>query len=1708
MKLLNIMRVSILLILLLGNNHQLLTQPNLPYWNSNTKLIPWRFVPSITNIHQVDLDKDGDPDIIKGLINDSIPFIWLDDDDDMKKGDLNGDCDNDCLLIDKNIDGIFAGPNDFSLDWYDTNGDGKADIQLLVSNGGSRNRFFYDWDADYMFIMDDDKDQIMHYIDWNAILMKGWEHYGHSNFYEDYKGNSTFLKMHGSSFRIGDLRYNWENPFVFYDTDKDGLTEWAIRLVDTPVFKDPNNTEKNNFIKEDTAIEILFTKKINYAAVTWDLDNDNAAQNEFDFDMSLLFKGAGFAYTDQKHPLNHEKGLPGEDKFFYDHRWRTLDTLYYPGRDTAYSMIFKQGDWQECRLIFDEDDDCNRWERVELYDPKDLYQTGIENGGLDHNKQADAIGDRGEFDLDNSGKGKLYVASFDGRIHLYGAEWGAWRIDQTAFSYQGFGGNYEKWGRERLQKIPKEFAVIKYTDSDANGFIDQILYDLNGDKIFEDSVSFKSLGIDDRCSIFNTSVADYTNYQKLFKSVADNIWQRAQMALAVANKYGIDTKWYTFYQQPQSLHQQYEYGYWLNFYIYKDIRYNSMVNGHSALTKKIDKAFYSGNWQLLLQEDILVNANVVRKLILEKKETLKHPNLFFDERTIAKIKKSILNRDELVMIGYQYHINEADKILKQPLLHYYLDEANLRIPSIHKFAVQLPSLLLAYLLTDNIDYANRVVAQMNLFATYPDWGANRHFLDAGIGGFNFALAYDVLYHYIPDSVKNSWRNVVTSNVLTPAKKQLLNKVWWSTANHNWNGICNGGLIMAALAMFEDNSVEMSEIIALAVNQLPLYLQSFEPDGQSEEGLMYWSYGLMYTNLALESMQRIIGTTFQIDTLPGFHKTPWFPATLSGPVVSINIGDDPIKENIQPSFFWFAHKFKDTALAQWQHDVCLKNKFINWFDFLFYDPEFLKITSKKGNTRSLENYVKGIEVMSIRSGWDSLAAFIAMHGGDNNANHGHLDAGTFEIHAQGEVWAYGNLGRDDYTYPGYFTKKTYPGYFDKPDKQSTPGRWHFYRLRAEGKNCLIINPDTRPDQYELSIARFKSVVADSNYTAYTIDLTDCYQRDASNYQRSIGLNKKSKEIIITDSLETYRPSKLWWQLHTKAKIYISPDSKKALLIIGDKKMLATVLSPAQATFSELPAKYLPGQQFPLTHNSDNQSFKKLIVEIDKFSKGAIRIAMLPVGKDYSFGTIHHANVVNKSHFRLATVLQSNMVMQQAKPITLWGWSKPGTTVSVQSSWHKSAVTVVDSMGRWFLKLPIPVARPGDFTNHSIQFTHNEGKTILKNLLIGEVWLCSGQSNMEMIMNALPPWHKGVSNYKNEIPLANFPYIRLFKVKRETSAYQKDTLMADWSICTPENVTNFSGVAYYFGRKLFSHLNIPIGLVVAAYGGASCQAFMDQESLQQDTLLNNKYWLPYKANPDDKQPHLRPTLVYNAIIHPLIPLSIKGILWYQGESNAGEINTYHHLNAALINSWRKKFNQGKLPFYFVQMTPFNWNKNNPAENKYAKFRETQQRIPTLVDYTDLICTMDIGEPNDIHPSDKKTVGERLAAVALAKTYQRNVPHYGPVFDHFSIEGNEVKVYFKPSTVISGLTTHDGIKPKHFFLSGIDSVFRQADATIIGKHIVLKADSISKPIAVRYAFTNDPVTNLQNKEGWPAYPFRTDNFKQDTLIFKMNKYNEHEK
>lgn len=544
------------------------------YWNTSTMLQTYRLpMPDVTETPELlDLNNDGKQDAVSYHINGTMKLLWLDDDGNMRNGDLQGDFVNDCILVDRNGNGKY----DFIVKHIDNDGDGKADLQ-----------FVFDYvKPHYMVVLDEDNDGVFNFIDWNTVTLECWRMNGLSDFYTDYSGNTSFLKMHARTTDMADLSYNWENPFIFYDYDNDGLTEIALRFCDQAVKKDGYKRRQ-------------YIGRMGWFSIGIDMDNDNCPGNDFDFDMTLHYSAQNaFEYHQEVHPIRNMRGLPEADKFFPDPRVRLIEELIYPDRTKAFKLAYG-GKWESARFTWDEDDDCGRWERVELYQNKDAFAIGSKNNGVDNHNQADPAGDRGEWDEDFSGGGDIYLAPFDGRVHLYGAERGVWRIDQNTKYYQG-------WDRRFQNSAPTQFATVEYLDTDNNGFFDTLNFDLDGDCKYESVISLKELGIDDRCTVLDVSSMKYKDYTKLFQKVSKNMWKNAQQAVKVAQAKGVGTFWYGKLMNPATSREYYHDGWWLQFYIYKDLEHKILCDAHrenrdpEAELKTLRKAYFSGDWGSLL----------------------------------------------------------------------------------------------------------------------------------------------------------------------------------------------------------------------------------------------------------------------------------------------------------------------------------------------------------------------------------------------------------------------------------------------------------------------------------------------------------------------------------------------------------------------------------------------------------------------------------------------------------------------------------------------------------------------------------------------------------------------------------------------------------------------------------------------------------------------------------------------------------------------------------------------------------------------------------------------------------------------------------------------------------------------------------------------------------------------------------------------------
>jgi sialate O-acetylesterase len=446
--------------------------------------------------------------------------------------------------------------------------------------------------------------------------------------------------------------------------------------------------------------------------------------------------------------------------------------------------------------------------------------------------------------------------------------------------------------------------------------------------------------------------------------------------------------------------------------------------------------------------------------------------------------------------------------------------------------------------------------------------------------------------------------------------------------------------------------------------------------------------------------------------------------------------------------------------------------------------------------------------------------------------------------------------------------------------------------------------------------------------------------------------------------------------------------------------------------------------------------------------------------------------------LPSFFSNHMVLQQNEEVSIWGKDDPRTKITVTGSWGAEASVKADKNGKWEVKLQT-ISAGGPYT---LTLQGSE-KILLEDILLGEVWFCSGQSNMEMPVKGFN--NQPINGSNDFILNAKSDQLRLFTATRNYSMEPLDDVEGAWSTATPATVKEFSATAYFFGKQLQEIIDVPIGLIHSSWGGSKAEAWMDPGALSAFPEIT----LPEQL-PENRFNHT-PTLLYNAMLHPFIGYTMKGAIWYQGESNREQAKQYETLFPAMIHSWRKLWKQDDFPFYFVQIAPYRY--DGPEAVSSAFLREAQLNAMLNTQNTGMAVTMDIGECDCIHPAEKNLVGKRLAYWALANDYGiEGVAFRGPEYKKMELTGNgEVKLFFDQLGV--GLSFF-GNEPAGFEIAGDDKVFHPANAKINGdRTLSVWSDDIPAPVAVRYAFKNCSHGTLYNTEGLPASSFRTDSWEE---------------
>ena len=451
----------------------------------------------------------------------------------------------------------------------------------------------------------------------------------------------------------------------------------------------------------------------------------------------------------------------------------------------------------------------------------------------------------------------------------------------------------------------------------------------------------------------------------------------------------------------------------------------------------------------------------------------------------------------------------------------------------------------------------------------------------------------------------------------------------------------------------------------------------------------------------------------------------------------------------------------------------------------------------------------------------------------------------------------------------------------------------------------------------------------------------------------------------------------------------------------------------------------------------------------------------------------SNMIVNAQTNVSSFFSDGMILQQQKSINFWGIDSAGTKIHVESSWGETSQTTTSTNGKWKLQLTTPTAGGP----HNITIKGSSTVTI-NDVLIGEVWVCSGQSNMQIPLrggldgNFIEGGLDAIVNSKND-------RIRFFTVKQNTSVKPLDNVKGRWEKAAPSTAGSFSAVGYFFAQQLEKVLDVPIGIVVTAWGASSVEAWTDSSTLNDLGLGSAEKLVKMKQQ--------SPSVLYNAMMHPLIGYGIKGVLWYQGEANRPNANEYEKIVNAMVTSWREQWNIGDFPFYYAQIAPFNYGKNNSAFLREAQLMSSQS-----LQNAEMVVTLDVGDCTQIHPSKKREVGKRLSYIALAKDYGISGYDFkSPTLTNYFIEDQEIILTFS-----NRIQLNKNVDPsENFEIAGTDMVFYPANAVMTSPYhkdqkVRVFSEKVPHPKAVRYGFKNCVLPTLFGRNGLPVSSFRTDN------------------
>ncbi len=566
-----------------------------------------------------------------------------------------------------------------------------------------------------------------------------------------------------------------------------------------------------------------------------------------------------------------------------------------------------------------------------------------------------------------------------------------------------------------------------------------------------------------------------------------------------------------------------------------------------------------------------------------------HPRLLVAPGEWARLRRRL--QEDATLRDWHARLRERGRrLLEEPPSRYEIPDG-VRLLSVSRRVVdRVYTLALLYHLEGDAAYAQRAGRELEAAATFPDWNP-RHFLDTAEMTHAFAIGYDWLFDFWNPEQRAARVRAVVEKGLRPGLEIYRRGSGWPRARHNWNQVCNGGLGVGALAVAEVEPAVAGEVLAGALRSIPLAMREYGPDGAWAEGPGYWRYATQYNVLFLAALESALGTDFGLGALPGFADAGLFPIHITGPLDrTFNYadgGDSPIRA---PELFWLSRRFQRPEYAHPQ----LKRAGGAPLDLLWFDPGTVTAAANAAAALPRDKYFRGAEVVTLRSGWgDREALFVGFKAGDNKANHSHLDLGSFVLDARGERWAV-DLGADDYNLPGYFGGR----------------RWTYYRLRAEGHNTLVLNPDAEPDQDPGAAAPIVKFESRPGRAGAVADLSAAYAKHAQSVRRGIAL-LDGRQVLVQDELRAGTPAEVWWFLHTPAEITLGEDGRLATLTREGKRLHAEVLEPATARFTVMDAHPLPSSPRPEKQNP-NVGLRKLALHLPNATELRLVVRLVPEG----------------------------------------------------------------------------------------------------------------------------------------------------------------------------------------------------------------------------------------------------------------------------------------------------------------------------------------------------------------------------------------------------------------------------------------------------------------------------------------------------------------